>query len=128
MELTYARWLRRATRVALASLVVSFLVYVFGLREPLVSVQALPILWTLPVERFVAATGAPTGWSWLGYLGSGDYLNFAGVAMLGLVTVLCYARIVLPLLRSGERLYAALAIAQIVVLLIAASGLPGAHG
>jgi hypothetical protein len=82
----------------------------------------------LPVDRFVAATGAPTGWAWLGYLGSGDYLNLVGVAMLGLVTVLCYARIVVPLLRSGERLYAALAIAQIVVLLIAASGLPGAHG
>jgi hypothetical protein len=128
VELTYARWLRRATRIALATLIGCFFVYLTGIREPLVPVSELTRLWTLPVDRFVAATGAPTGWNWLGYLGSGDYLNLVGVAMLGLVTVLCYARIVLPLLRSGERLYAALALGQIVVLLIAASGLPGAHG
>lgn len=127
MELIYARWLDWSVRIALALLVGCFLVYVAGVVEPLVPPQELVRLWALPVDRFVAATGAPTGWDWLLLLGRGDYLNFLGVALLGLITVVCYARILPLLFKSGERLYAWIAIAQIVVLLIAASGL-GVHG
>lgn len=123
MELIYARWLDRATRIALGVLGASFALYVLGILEPLVPVPELARLWTLPVDRFVAATGAPTGWAWLDHVGRGDYLNLAGVALVGLITVLCYARIVPVALRSGERVYAALALLQIVVLLAAASGL-----
>lgn len=123
MELIYARWLDRATRIALGVLVASFALYVLGILEPLVPVRELARLWTLPVDRFVAATGAPTGWAWLGHLSRGDYLNIAGVALLAFITVLCYARIVPVAFRSGERFYAALALAQIIVLLAAATGL-----
>ena len=122
MELIYARWLAWGTRVSLAVLIGCFFVYVLGLAEPLVAVHELARLWTLPVGEYLAASGAPVGWRWLGYLGKGDYLNLLGIAMLCLITVLCYARILPLLLKSGERLYAALALAQIVVLLAAASG------
>ena len=115
-HLVYARWLDIGTRIAFAVLVVTFGVYVFGLVEPLVPHQELPRLWTLPAERYVAATGAPTGWGWLGFLGRGDYLNLLGVALLATITVVCYARIV-PLL---PRVQAALAAIQIAILLGAA--------
>jgi hypothetical protein len=123
MELIYARWLDWAVRIALGVLGASFALYAYGVFDPLVPVQGLSRLWTLPVDRFIAATGAPTGWGWLDYLARGDYLNLVGVALLGLVTVLGYARIVPVVLEARERLYAALALAQIVVLLAAASGL-----
>jgi hypothetical protein len=71
----------------------------------------------------VAATGAPTGWSWLGRLRNADYANFLGIAMLCLVTIVCYVRVLPLLLRSGERMLAALALAQVLVLAAAASGL-----
>jgi hypothetical protein len=61
-------------------------------------------------------------------LAKGDYLNLIGVALLGFVTVLCYLRVLPLLLRSGERLQSAFAVAQVVVLLLAASGLlAGGH-
>ena len=113
---TYARWLDIGTRIAFVVLIVSFLVYLTGLLDPLVPVQELPRLWTLPVDRYVAATGAPTGWGWLGFLGKGDYLNIVGVALLATVTIVCYARIV-PLL---PRVQAVLAAIQIAILLGAA--------
>lgn len=112
----YARWLDVGTRIAFVALVFSFGVYVFGLLDPLVPHEALVRLWTLPVDRYVAATGAPTGWGWLRFLGKGDYLNFVGIAALASITVLCYARII-PVL---PRLHAAFAVLQVLVLLAAA--------
>jgi hypothetical protein len=112
----YARWLDVGTRVAFAALVAGFALYVFGILEAHVPPQELVRLWSLPVDRYVAASGAPTGWGWLKLLGKGDYLNFLAIAALATITVVCYARII-PVL---PRLQAVLALIQIAVLIAAA--------
>jgi membrane-associated PAP2 superfamily phosphatase len=122
MELIYARWLGWCTRIALLVLAGSFLFYVFG-AQPLVPLEHLPALWRLPVDDFLAASGAPTGWGWVLRLGFGDYANMLGVAMLCLVTAVCYLRVVPVFFRSGERALGVLALLQVAVLLAAASGL-----
>ena len=119
----YARWLDLGTRVGLAMLVVGFAVYVFGVLDPHVPPQELARLWTLPVDHYVAAAGAPTGWEWLRHLGKGDYLNFLGISVFASMSIVCYARIVPTLLMEGDRLQAGLAITQTLILLAAASGL-----
>ncbi len=123
----YARWLASSTRVALVILVAAFAAYAAGVLEPLVPLDRLPALWRLPAREFIAATGAPTGWDWVGRLGKGDYLNLLGVALLGTVTLVCYARLAVLYLRTGDRVRARLAIAQLLVLLAAASGLLAGH-
>ena len=122
MQATYARWLDAATRVGFAVSLVAFLVYVSGLVEPLVPLEQLPQLWGLPSARFVELTGEPAGWGWLALLGKSDYLNLAAVALFGLVTLACYARIVPLLFAAGERLQACIALAQVLVLAAAAAG------
>jgi hypothetical protein len=119
----YARWLDAGTRAGFVALIVTFLIYVLGLMDPHVPPQELARHWGLPVDRYLEATGAPTGWGWLKFLGKGDYLNFVGIAALASVTVFCYARII-PVL---PRVQAVLAALQIVVLLLAASGLVSGH-
>jgi hypothetical protein len=123
----YARWASWGTRVGLALLVCSFLAYVLALLEPLVPLERLPEVWALPVERYMALTGAPSGWGWLAKLGYADYLNLLGIALLASVTMLCYARLLVSFLRNRDRLQTALTAAQIAVLLAAASGLVGGH-
>jgi hypothetical protein len=128
MELIYARWLGWGTRLALVVLVATFLAYALGVSEPLISLERLPALWSLGHDQFLAATGAPTGWAWLTVVGRSDYANLAAVALLGMVTVVCYLRILPVLLTRGERVLAVLAALQIAVLLLAASGwLTGGH-
>lgn len=112
----YARWLDIGTRIGVVLLVASFAIYVFGWLDPHVSHADLARLWNLPVDHYVAATGAPTGWAWLLHLHQGDYLNFLGVAVFTTITIVCYARIIPAL----PRLQAALAAIQIAVLLAAA--------
>ena len=128
MELIYARWLGWCTRTALAVLSAAFAAYALGLLEPLVALERLPQVWALPLERFLAATGAPTHWDWLGVALNGDYANLLGIAMLGMVSVVCYLRLLAPLVRTQERALAVIAASQIAVLVAAASGLlSGGH-
>ena len=119
----YARWLDMATKAGFAISLCAFLVYVGGLLPAYVPLADLPRYWSLPVHRFIEVTGAPQGWAWLGLLGYGDALNLAAVALLGLVTPACYARLLPALIAERDWLQAALALAQFAVLLAAASGL-----
>lgn len=128
MQATYARWLDAATRIGFAVSLVAFLVYVTGLVEPLVPLEELPRLWSLPASRFVAMTGEPTGWGWLVLLAKSDFLNLGAVALFGLVTLVCYVRIVPLLFAAGERPQAWIALAQVLVLAAAAAGVfTGGH-
>jgi hypothetical protein len=101
-------------------LIASFVAYVFALRDPHLPPQELARLWAFPVDHYIAASGAPTGWGWLGLLHKSDYLIFLAVAMLGFITALCYARIIPLLLAQGERWRALIAVVQVLVLLGAA--------
>jgi hypothetical protein len=124
----YARWLDWGTRISLAVLIAAFLAYVFGLAPAALPLADMPRFWTLPLERYLALSGAPTGWGWLTMLDKGEYQNLVGVALLGLVTVACYLRILPVLLARRERLQSAIVAAQVLVLLLAASGLlAGGH-
>jgi hypothetical protein len=117
----YARWLDFWTNLAFAVSLGTLLLYLSGAAPAFVALQQLPELWTLPVDRYLELTGAPSGWAWLSLIGYGDYLNFIGICLYALVTLFCYLRIIPAMLRSREPLHAALAIAQALVLLAAAA-------
>ena len=121
-HLVIARWIEIGMRAAFALLVVTFALYVLGLVAPLVPPQELVRLWQLPVDRYVAATGAPTGAGWLRMLGKGDYLNVLGLAIFALIALACYVRMVPLLLQQGRRLQALFAALQVLVILVAAAG------
>lgn len=121
----YAAWLDVGTKIGFVALVVTFLVHVFELVPPGIALEHLPRYWHLPVDEFLRLTGAPTGWAWIARLGEGDLLNFLGIAILGFVTVACYARVLPLFARAGNRVFVAICVAEIVVLLAAAWGLAG---
>ena len=119
----YADWLDVATKAGFVISLVAFLLYVGRVLPPYVALDELPRYWNLPVDQFIRATGAPSGWAWLGELRYGDGLNLLAIAFLGLVTPLCYARLVPALVAERDWLQVLLAVAQLAVLLGAASGL-----
>jgi len=123
MRELYARWLDIATKAGFVISLVAFLLYAGKVLPPYVALEELPRYWILPVREFIQATGAPSGWAWLGELRYGDGINLLAIALLGLVTPLCYARLVPALIAERDWLQALLAVAQLAVLLGAASGL-----
>jgi hypothetical protein len=124
-QLRYARLIELGTRAGLALLLLSFAGYVSGLLTSQVAPQRLPELWHLPLPRYLELSGVGTGWSWLGNLQHGDVLGLAGIAVLAGCSVVALLSL-LPLYRArGDRIYTALCVAQVLVLLLAASGLLG---
>jgi hypothetical protein len=127
-QLRYAAWLDVGTKIGLALLVASFGLYVTGLVDPHIPLRDLPALWVLPVDRYLAETGLPTGWGWLHLVARSDVMNFIGIAFLALVTVGCYARLAITYVRRGETACALITIAEVGVLALACSDLvSGGH-
>jgi hypothetical protein len=124
-QLRYARLLDVLSKLGFAALVAGFLAYAFGLLDAHVTVEQLPSLWTMPLAEYLKATQTPTGWAWLAHLHKGEYAGLLGIAMLSGCSAVCLAGIVPIYFRRGDRAYAALCVLEIVVLLLAASGVFG---
>jgi hypothetical protein len=80
------------------------------------------------VKEYLEATHIHPGWSWLGMVGKGDFLNFIGIAFLAGVTILCYIRIIPILFRKKDQVYGIIAVIEVLVLALAASGILRAGG
>lgn len=118
----YARWLGRFVKAGFALLAASFFLYVTGLVPGGIAPARLPELWGLPLDQYVAATHAPTGWSWVRRLGEGDLLTLVGVAVLNFATLACYLRVLPVFARQGRRAFVVICVVEIAVLAAAAAG------
>ncbi|MBI5074742.1 MAG: hypothetical protein HZB62_06200 [Nitrospirae bacterium] len=127
-QLEYAKLLNIGMKLGLLMLLISFTIYVLGIFTPHVPVGDLPKYWSMPVKDYLKATDIHTGWSWIHLLGKGDFLNFVGIAFLSGVTILCYIRIIPILFKKKDTVYAVLAIIEVLVLVLAASGVLKAGG
>jgi len=122
-QLAYAKLLDLGMKIGLLSLVVTFVIYLSGILTPHIPVGDLPKFWGMSVHKYLEATGIHPGWSWLSMVGKGDFLNFTGIAFLAGVTLLCYVRIIPILFRKKDTVYGVIAILEVVVLALAASGI-----
>ena len=122
-DLLYARGLWIGTALALALIVIETFAYVTGIVSPYIPLPDLPAVWSLPMKEYLAAAKVPSGWGWVALASRGDYLNFVGIAVLASVTIACHVRLLAHFMARRDRVYAALVAAQIIVMLVAASGL-----
>jgi len=121
-QLAYAKLLDLGMKFGLLTLVITFFIYMFGILSPHIPVDDLPKYWTMPVKDYLKAADIHTGWSWVGSVNKSDFLNFVPIAFLAGVTILCYIRIIPILFRKKDTTYAVLAIIEVLVLVLAASG------
>ncbi len=127
-QLAYADLLDKGMKIGLLLLIVTFVIYLTGILQPYIAVSELPQYWQLSVHDYLEHARVAPGWAWLGLVGKGDFLNFIGIAFLSGVTIICYGRIVPILWRKGDTVFAVIAILEVAVLVLAASGLLKAGG
>ena len=135
-QLLYASVLEKGMYLGLCIMFITFVLYLLGIISPVIPMADLPQYWSLNVTDYLNAVEKDylhlghtvTGWSWLTLVGYGDFLNFIGIAILSLVTIVCYIVIIPVLWVDKDKLFTFIAIAEVVVLVLAASGfLEGGH-
>ncbi len=122
-QLAYATLLNWGMIIGFVTLVASFILYAFGILTPHVPLEHLPHYWKMPVGEYLKAADVHIGWSWLHLVHKGDFLNFIGIAFLSGVTIACYLRILPILFKNKDMVYVAIAILEVLVLALAASGI-----
>ena len=122
-QLAYAAVLGNGRKIGLGVIVISFIVYLSGIIAPAVPLNKMPELWGLSSDKFMAAIGIKPGWSWVTMYNHSDMLSYYGIAILGLVSVIAYLAIIPKLARKKDTAYLVIAILEVTVLLVAASGI-----
>jgi len=108
--------------------VLAFAAYVLGLLPAQVPAHRLAEVWSLPVEQYLQATGGAKGWGWVAELRRGDMAALAGIGLLAGASVLALVALVPLYVKRGDRIFAALCVAEAAVIVLAASGwLAGGH-
>ena len=124
----YARVLDRAAKAGFVILVAGFFAYALGWIPAHVPLERLPELWRLPLQDYLRATDTPTGWGWIVHLPKGEFASLAGIEILAGCSLACLLAIIPAYARRGDRVHVAICVAEIAVLLLAASGvLTAAH-
>jgi hypothetical protein len=123
----YARLLAIGMKASMAVMIAIFVLYVTCVKSIRAPLEDLPNCWGLTGEAFLKRTGIATGWGWLGEALDGHYLNYLPIIMLSSVSCLCYLRIIPILAKKRDFLYVAIAIAEVVIVALAASGILKSH-
>ena len=122
-QIRYAGVLEKGMYVGLVCLFITFALYVSGIMQPHVPLESLSEHWSKNVHEYLHDARIEAGWGWVKMLRCGDFINFIGVAILAGVTVFCYLSIIPLLLKRKDSIYVILAFLEVVVLLVAASGI-----
>lgn len=122
-QVAYAKVLNVVMFLGLAIMIVTFIIYLSGILPAFIPPQDVPKYWGMKSSNFIHTFHAPTGWAWVAMINKGDYLNFVGIAILAGLTTLCYLVILPILIRKKDTAYVVIAIMEVLVLVLAASGI-----
>lgn len=127
-QVAYAKILDLGMKIGLLALILTFIIYMIGLLPSYIPVNDLSKYWGMPVHEYLEHTKIHPGWAWLSMLNKGDFLNFVGIAFLAGVTMICYIAIIPTLFKKKDAIYGVIAIIEVLVLALAASGILSAGG
>ncbi len=112
----------------LALMALTYIIYVTGIMAPHVPVEKITVLWSKSVHTYLTEGNVPQGWGWVTLLGKGDFLNFLGIAFLAALTILAYIPLIPAYLAKKQNAFAVIALLEVLVLALAASGLVASGG
>ena len=127
-QIIYANLLLMGMLAGIIIMVITYAIYLSGILSPHVDLSLIVNNWGRGIHEYLEITHSPHGWGWLTLLGYGDFLNYIGFVLLALMTIFCYLVLVRGFIRKKDWIFTTIAILEIVVLSIAASGILGAGG
>lgn len=127
-QITYANLLFIGAWSGIFLMMVTYLTYLTGILSPHVDMALVTQNWGKGVQEYLEITGSPHGWGWLTLLNKGDFLNYLGLVLLAIMTIICYLVLIVGYKKKKDWLYFGICLAEVIVLSLAASGILGAGG
>ena len=127
-QIIYANILVIGVWAGIFILVTTYAIYLTGILPSHVELSIIPTVWGKGVGEYLEITHSPHGWGWVSLLTKGDFLNYIGLAFLALMTIFCYLVLVRGYIRQKNWIFTVIALLEIVVLSVAASGILGSGG
>ncbi|MEC9486821.1 MAG: DUF1634 domain-containing protein [Prosthecochloris sp.] len=122
VERSYAGMLERVSMAGIAASIVAYLLYVLHIVPSSVPVHEIAANWHLGAGELAERGLVVEGWSWIAGLPASDTLSLASIGLLTMTPVACLATASVSFLLRKDYAYALIAFLQIVVLLVAVSG------
>ena len=122
-QVLYANVLRKGMYLGLMILFITFAIYALGIIKPYIPKDKISTYCTMNVHDYLYYANIKDGWGWLGMLRYSEFINFIGIVILAGVTIICYIAIIPVLLKNNDKLYATMALLEVVILGLAASGI-----
>jgi hypothetical protein len=127
-QIIYANLLLMGMLAGIIIMMITYAIYLTGLLPAHVDLQVISANWGKGIHDYLEITHSPVGWGWAALLLKGDFLNYIGFALLGLMTIFCYLVLVRGYFRKKDWIFAVISILEILVLSLAASGILGSGG
>ena len=127
-QIIYANLLLMGMVTGIIVLVITYAIYVIGILPSHVDMHLIAANWGKGIHEYLEITHSPHGWGWLTLLGKGDFLNYIGFTLLGVLTIICYLVLVRGYFRQKNWIFFVISILEILVLSLAASGILGSGG
>jgi hypothetical protein len=131
VQLAYAKTLDYVAHSVIIVMAVGYLLYLTELLPLTVPIETIAGNWHLSSAHLQAKLNLPCGWECFtspAGLFHGDIASYISVIFLSLATLICLASAVTVFISEKKHLYSAIATLQVIVLLVAASGImSGGH-
>lgn len=127
-QLRYANTLFYGSVAGFLLMLLTYFLYVSGIVTPQIPLEDMILLLQGSAADYRAAGNIPQGWGWTSLVNKGDIANFVGIVFLAGLTIVCYMQLLLSFVRARDWLMSAIALLEVLVLTLAASGVLVAGG
>ena len=127
-QITYANLLFLGAWAGILLMLITYLIYITGIISPHVDISLIIQNWDKGVNEYLRITQSPHGWGWLHLLHKGDFLNYTGIVLLAVLTIICYLVLIAGYKKRKDWTYFFICVFEVAVLIVAASGILGTGG
>lgn len=127
-QVRYANTLFYGSLAGFILMLVTYFLYVTGILSPQIPLEDMVLLLQGSATDYRAAGNIPQGWGWTRLVAKGDIANFLGIVFLAGLTIVCYVQLLISFLRAKNWLMSGIAVLEVLVLTLAASGVLVASG
>ena len=119
----YSTYLLYGAWLGIGVMLLTYAIYLLGLVEPYVPLEDLVEYWSMGSDRYLMRGGIPSQWGWVTLVGYGDFVNFVGIALMGLLTLGGLLMLLPAYIRQRDWPFVAIVVVQILVLGASISGM-----